>query len=67
MTAPDTRDPCARTLAAPALLLATLLGLCACGAVPAPPGMSGYAQTPGVYFHNNVVVSTSVGGSFSSR
>jgi hypothetical protein len=55
------------TLAGCGFWLAVLLGLGGCGAEPAPTGRSGYAQAPGVYFHNDVSVVSGIGAGSSRR
>ncbi len=67
MTAPGRSDQSTRTLAIWALLAAVLLGLCACGAVPAADGRSDQVRAPGVYFHNDVTIVSGVGAGSRSR
>jgi hypothetical protein len=54
--------PRSAAMLAPVLLGLVVLALAACTPAPAPSSRSGYAQAPGVYFHNDVGVFTSVGG-----
>lgn len=67
MTASGASNPRTAMLSGRFLLLAVLLGLCGCGAMPAPARDSGQARAPGVYFHNDVVVTTGIGGGVGSR